>query len=82
MSYKNDLDPYEALANGIIIQAVKDYRWACKRLKNPRCRNTKRQEAELMKDDCLRFFRSQWFGALTEVEPEYLIRKLDEEVGA
>lgn len=82
MSYRNDLDPYEALANGIIIQAVKDYRWACKRLKNPRCQRSKRQEAEMMKDDCLRFFRSQWFGQLTEVEPEYLIRKLNEEADA
>lgn len=81
MKDRNDgLDPYQALANGIIIQAAKDYRWACKKLKNPRCH--KRREAEMMKDDCLRFFRSQWFGELTEVEPEYLIRKLNEEVGA
>lgn len=79
MSYKNDLDPYEALANGIILQAVIDYRAACKKLKNPRYRRNKRQEAQMMKYDCLRFFRSQWFGQLTEVEPEYLIRKLDEE---
>lgn len=79
MSYRNEgVDPYEALANGIIIQAVKDYKWACIRLKNLRSR--KRAEAMQMKDVCLRFFRSQWFGELTEVEPEYLIRKLDEEV--
>ena len=60
-------DPYENLANAIILQAVSDYRMAKK------SRN-KRVEAEV-----LRFFRSQWFGVLTEVEPEYLIRRLDED---
>lgn len=33
-----------------------------------------------MKDECLWFFRSKWFTALTEVDPEFLIRKLDAEV--
>lgn len=33
-----------------------------------------------MKEECLRFFRSGWFKALTEIDPEYLIKKLDEEV--
>ncbi|MGN0254775.1 MAG: hypothetical protein ACI4W2_00815 [Eubacterium sp.] len=60
-------DPYENLANAIILQAVSDYRMAKK------SRN-KRVEAEV-----LRFFRSKWFGVLTEVDPEYLIRRLDEE---
>ena len=60
-------DPYENLANAIVIQAVSDYRMAKK------SRN-KRVEAEV-----LRFFRSQWFGVLTEIDPEYLIRRLDEE---
>lgn len=60
-------DPYEKLANAIILQAVSDYR-AAKKARN------KREQAEV-----LRFFHSQWFGVLTEIDPEYLIRRLDEE---
>lgn len=60
-------DPYENLANAVILQAVSDYR-AAKKARN------KREQAEV-----LRFFRSKWFGVLTEVDPEYLIRRLDEE---
>lgn len=72
----NYLDPYDSLANGIILQAVKDYRDANKKLS----RGRKNQAAQQMKDECLRFFRSKWFSALTEVDPEFLIRKLDTEV--
>lgn len=72
----NYLDPYDSLANGIILQAVKDYRDANKKLS----RGRKNQAAQLMKDECLRFFRSKWFTAFTEVDPEFLIRKLDTEV--
>lgn len=50
-----------------ILQAVSDYR-AAKKARN------KREQAEV-----LRFFHSQWFGVLTEIDPEYLIRRLDEE---
>ncbi len=70
-----NLDPYEGLANGIILQAVKDYRDANKKLS----RGRKNQAAQQMKDECLRFFHSHWFTVLTEVDPEFLIRKLDKE---
>lgn len=80
MSYKNNLDPIDALSNAIIIQAAKDYRAACVKLKNPRSRN--REEFERVRSECLRFFNSQWFTYLTRVEPEYLIERLDEEVMA
>lgn len=72
--------PYENLANAIIIQACDDYRAACKTLKsNPRRKET-RQEAEKMRDEVASFFRSQWFMELTDVDGEYLMRKLNEEV--
>lgn len=81
MKYKGGgEDPLESLANGIIIQAAKDYRSACVRIRSPRSR--KKDEAERMKEECLRFFRSQWFTQLTRMEPEFLIRRLDEEVTA
>lgn len=72
----NHLDPYDSLANGIILQAVKDYRDANKKLS----RGRKNQAAQQMKDECLRFFHSRWFTALTDVDPEFLVKKLDEEV--
>lgn len=72
---KNNLTPYENLANAIVLSAVRDYRMALKKLrKNPR--NT---AAEGDKDSSERFFRSKWFSTLTRVDPEYLIRRLNEE---
>ena len=57
-------DPYENLANAIVLQAVKDYRLTD-------------DEAELAEIE--RFFRSGWFGILSKVDPEYLIRNLRKE---
>lgn len=74
----NHLNPYEGLANGIVLQAVKDYRDANKKL----ARGRKNEDASRMKQECLRFFRSGWFGALTTIDPELLIKKLDEEAVA
>ena len=58
------MDPYENLANAIILQAVKDYRLTD-------------DEQELQEIEC--FFRSGWFGVLSKVDPEYLIRQLRKE---
>ena len=72
---------YTRLAREIILQAVRDYRAACRTLKrNPRQKEM-RQEAEEMRDEVISFFRSQWFTELTDVDGEYLLRKLNEEVG-
>ena len=69
-------DVYERLSNAIVLQAVKVYRNALKRLKkhpqNEKALNTKR-EVE-------RFFRSDWYASLTTVDPEMLITKLKKEV--
>ena len=69
-------DPYERLANAIILQAVTDYRAALKRIK----RNPKNRETI---DEAMRvesFFRSGWYSQLTAVDGEYLIRRLQDEV--
>ena len=58
------MDPYEELANAIILQAVKDYRMTD-------------DEQELKEIE--RFFCSGWFGVLTKVDPDLLIRKLRKE---
>lgn len=70
------MDGYERLANAIIIQAAKDYRAALRRLH----RKPNNKDAKAEKESIERFFRSYWFRALTEVDGEMLIRKLNEEV--
>ena len=76
MQGSNTEDPYTGLANALRLQAVKDYRSALKRLS--RGRNNK--DAKIMKEEVEGFFRSGWFGTLTQIDPEMLIRKLQEEV--
>ena len=63
------LDPYYELANAIVLQACRDYRdlWGVE-LKH-----------SVQKRKILKFFRSRWFSILTNVNPEWLIQKLDEE---
>ena len=67
---------YEDLANAIILQAVKDYRIALKSLKA----NSRNRAAQAHKAEIERFFRSQWYSALTDVNGEMLIRSLQKEV--
>ena len=71
-------DPYEGLANAIVLLAVKDYRVALNKLrKNPRNKAGLEE-----KESCEGFFRSNWYSVLTSVDPEYLIQRLNEEVNA
>ena len=58
------MNPYEELANAIVLQAVKDYR-------------LHEDERELASIE--RFFRSGWFSTLTSINPEMLISKLRKE---
>ena len=66
---------WEDLANAIVLQAVEDYRKARKVLK----KYPDNREANDMIRDTESFFRSDWFGVLTEIDGEYLLRKLKEE---
>jgi hypothetical protein len=71
-------DPYQNLANAIVAQAAQDYLSALKRLKkNPRNRTAMDEAMQLEK-----FFHSGWYEILTDVDPDYLIRKLREKVAA
>lgn len=58
------MNPYEELANAIVLQAVKDYR----------LNEDKRELASIE-----RFFRSAWFSTLTSINPDLLISKLRKE---
>lgn len=70
--------PCENLANAIILRAVEDYRESLSTLRyNPYDKN-----AVISKDEIERFFHSGWFGVLTKLDPESLIRRLCMEVAA
>ena len=69
-------DPYERLANAIVLQAVSDYRVALKKIKaHPKNREAINEALEIEK-----FFRSGWYSILTDVDGEYLIRRLQDEI--
>lgn len=67
---------YELLSRAIIVQAAHDYRKAWKYLKM--CPGDEIKQAEI--DEIERFFLSQWFGTLTDVDGAGLLRKLKQEV--
>ena len=58
------MDPYQELANAIVLQSVKDYRMTD-------------DEEDLAEIE--RFFRSGWFGVLTRLDPDVLITGLRKE---
>ena len=69
-------EAYENLANAIIESAVEDYKWALIHLKkNP---DSKAAQEEVRRQE--RFFYSDWFEVLTNLDPSYLIRKMKEMV--
>ena len=76
------MEPYQALANAIVELAVKDYRTALKyHYRHP----GKKEYADSV-DSLEQFFRSGWYGMLTDLDGEYLMtavrRMVREEVAA
>ena len=70
--------PCENLASAIVLCAVQDYRKTLRTL----ARFPDRREVSKEKSSILEFFRSGWYRSLTSIDPEFLIRKLDEEAAA
>jgi hypothetical protein len=65
-------DNYSKLANAVIIQAVKDYRGAySKMLMHP---GSKTDKDEVIRQE--KFFLSEWFTALTDVDGRKLLQKI------
>ena len=58
------VDCYQNLANAIVLQAVKDYKAVLRRL----MRNPRNQDAQREKKRLERFFFSQWYGVLTDLD--------------
>ena len=68
---------WEDLANAVVAQAAEDWKRAKRILRN----DPKDEGAKRMLRDTERFFRSEWYRNLTNINPEYLMRKLKEEIG-
>ena len=70
-------NPFDNLANAIILLAVKDYRDAIRVLK----RYPGSVCAQALRDETTRLFLSEWFGRLTELDGEQLYLRLRKEAG-
>ena len=67
---------YQALANAIILQAVKDFRAAHRRLK--RFPNDRAAQSEVR--SITKFFCSQYFNALSTLDGPALLQKIIDEL--
>ena len=75
----NDVDPYVALANGIILQACKDYRKYYRlHLRTYRIGDKPNEKLEELE----KFFRSERYKTLTSVDGEYVMKRIREDVKA
>ena len=72
------MNPYENLANAVVLQAVKDYRDAVRKLSHGK-RNVM---AEQRKTECEVFFKSQYFNVFTDLDGNALLSQLEKEVEA
>lgn len=69
------IDPYEELANAIILQAVKEYKKILKTMKICVIDSSLRYR----KCEIEKFFCSRWFKELTDADGEFIITRLKEE---
>ena len=75
---ENDtLDPYRALANAIILQAVKELRTAYRLL----ARNGTDASRKYRATELENFFYSPWYRILTTVDGDMVVRFLRQEAG-
>ncbi len=72
MTYVGKKRSYENLANAIALSGIKDYKRALIRLR----RNPDSKSARQAVTNGENFLYSDWFAMLTNVHPDYLIRKL------
>ena len=72
MCNEDGTDPYENIANAVILQACIDY----KRVYGNFLRNGDASGFNELE----KFFHSNWYKKLTDLDGEYLIRRLREEV--
>ena len=75
MARETPIPPEQMLANAIIIQAADDYRISLRRLKL----NRMNREYLRVKDECEKFFQSQWFEQLTNLDGETIMMRIQKE---
>ena len=74
-----DKDGYVMLAKAIVQQAVIDYRNCLVKERRKHIPEYFRDQNRILKEDCERFFRSKWMEELSDIDGEYLMRKIREE---
>ncbi len=57
----------------IVLQAVKDYIKAIRRMWNPKLSRAKKREAILAKLELEEFFHSEWYDFLCDIDPDKVI---------
>ena len=72
---RRSIEPWQRLANAVVMRAVDDYRSAKKKLK----KNPTNEMADTDIRKLNRFFCSQWFEVLTDVDGRLLLSKLKKE---
>lgn len=73
----SDFKPYVNLSNAIIKSVAKEYKKALKRL----VADPDDGEAIHTKEEAECFFLSEWYQFLTNVHPNYLMKRIQKEVG-
>ena len=72
----NETECYELLANAIVVNACKDWRRAARRIIKKRGRPSDFHTLE----ECTEFFKGDWIKVLTNVDGNYILHKLREEL--
>lgn len=72
------MNPYEALANAIIVQAARDFREADRLMNASGSPEGRRAEAK-KKDRIASFFASEWFRTLTDADGMRILGMLRKE---
>jgi len=67
---------WEDLANAIVLSAVRDYASAYKRIIRRPTNKSAKKEIEKLEE----FFFGDWYAMLTDVDPHYLLDKLQEAI--
>lgn len=71
---------YKLLANAIVERACKDYVKATRAMNKKNISPEERRAADHMRDECIDFFYSSWYAALTSVDADWLLKELDKEI--
>lgn len=69
------MNPWQELATSIVLRAVEDYRMALRGMPV----NDYTSPAQTIRE-CTMFFRSDWFKILCNLDGEFIMRKLKEEL--